>query len=166
MFTFSIRALHLFVLLFRVSAFHEGGSKTVSLLVLVDDVTVVDDWTSSGTTLDFQTISLSGIYGQSIQLIADSLEDEAFLDITEVRGDILNRNEALDIRWSSFHFRRVLGLFLTWARVIRMQTFPEEVVQSTNEGIRRCQSRSFYLNKRCETPNISIFSGIHMDPGK
>ena len=92
-----IRALYfLFDLLFRVSAFYEGDSETVSLMVLVDDVTIIDDWTSSGTTLDFQTISLVGIEGQIIQLLADSLEDEAFLDITEVRGNEIERKQALE----------------------------------------------------------------------
>lgn len=88
--------VYFILLLFRVSAFHEGDSETVSLLVLVDDVTVIDDWTSSGTTLDFQTISLAGFNGQSIQILADSLEDEAFLDITEVRGYAVRRKQALE----------------------------------------------------------------------
>lgn len=86
----------MFVLfLFRMSALYEGDSETASLLALVDGYTVVNDWTSSGTSLDFQTISLAGNYGQSIQLIADSLEHDDFVDITEVRGSSIDRNQPL-----------------------------------------------------------------------
>lgn len=68
---------------FRYKAFYQGTSRIYSLSILVDGVIVVEDWVSSGTTDEFETVSLVGVSGGNIAIIA-SLEDGEFIDITEV----------------------------------------------------------------------------------
>lgn len=66
-------------------AFHEGDTRSTSIQVSVDEIVVIPEWTSSGNTLDFESISLEGNSGQEI-ILAGLLADREWIDITEVRA--------------------------------------------------------------------------------
>ena len=60
---------------------YKGDERTRTIDIYVDGV-FVTSWTSSGTTLDFETVAL-GITGGSIEL-RGVLEDSEWLSIMEV----------------------------------------------------------------------------------
>lgn len=65
-----------------ISAMYLGDERQRTVEVYVDGV-LVTTWTSSGTTLDFESIDLSGSSGQDIT-ITGVLVDSEWLSITEV----------------------------------------------------------------------------------
>ena len=60
----------------------KGDERTRTIDIYVDGI-IVTTWTSSGTTLDFETVTL-GVTGTSIEL-RGVLEDSEWLSIMEVR---------------------------------------------------------------------------------
>ena len=68
----------------RRSAMYKGDERQRTVEVYVDD-TLVTTWTSSGTTLDFESIDLSGFSGQEIT-DTGVMTDSEWLSITEVRA--------------------------------------------------------------------------------
>ena len=60
----------------------KGNERMRTIDIYVDGI-IVTTWTSSGTTLDFETVTL-GVTGTSIEL-RGVLEDSEWLSIMEVR---------------------------------------------------------------------------------
>lgn len=75
-------------------ALHKGNETAKTLEVWVDNNEWVHAWTSSGTTLDFETILMPapGMIGQEVTLRA-VLREEEWIDITEVRTITGNNSE-------------------------------------------------------------------------
>ena len=65
-----------------VAALFRGDERTRTVDIYVDDV-IVTTWTSSGTTSDFETVTL-GVTGSTIEL-RGVLEHSEFLSILEVQ---------------------------------------------------------------------------------
>lgn len=65
------------------TAFDQGISEIYSLTILVDGDIVVEDWIS-GAAQGFETVSLVGVSGESVTIVAN-LEDGEIVDIAEVR---------------------------------------------------------------------------------
>ena len=61
---------------------YKGDERTRTVDIYVDGV-IVTTWTSSGTTLDFETITL-GVTGGTVKL-RGMLEDSEWLSIMEVK---------------------------------------------------------------------------------
>ena len=66
---------------------YEGDTRLRTVDVHVEGVLVIT-WTSSGTTLNFESIDLSGYSGQYIT-ITGVLGDFEWLSIVEVRGTLI-----------------------------------------------------------------------------
>ena len=70
-------------MLCRLPALYNGATRTRTLEVFVDGVSVTE-WTSSGTTDDFESIDMSGSSGRLIELVA-VLAPTEWISIVEVR---------------------------------------------------------------------------------
>lgn len=63
---------------------YRGDSRTRTVDVSIDGA-LMTTWTSSGTTTEFESVDLSGAYGQVVTISGNNQADSQWLSIIEVR---------------------------------------------------------------------------------
>lgn len=70
---------------------YKGDERQRTLEISVDDVVIIPEWKSSGTTLDYETIPMprGGVKGEVVTLRALLKEEGDWISITEVRRGVV-----------------------------------------------------------------------------
>lgn len=96
-----VSVTYLYILpLVAVIALYQGHQRVRSLDIVVDDVLWISNWTSSGTSTEFEVIPMPspGMFGQEIAVRA-LLGDKDWISITEVGALNIYSLQVHQIRW-------------------------------------------------------------------